>query len=304
LSVEGAISWHLVGCMAALGSALAWAVGSILFRRIGDEASPLGMNLGKGLLGLLLLGFALLATGWEPMNGRTVFFLALSGVVGIALGDTFFFMALVRLDPRLTLLLGTVGQVVTVLMAMLFLGERPSALAWLGIPLVLGGVTWVMAEQLPVDGSGGRELRLKGIFWGLAASLCISTGFILAKVGLEEVSALQGTFWRFAFGMLGLAAFGWVRGELLIWLRPFASASLLRRIILAVLVVTFGGFWLTMVGYKHTDASVATILMSTEPLFILPLARIVMQERVTPRAIVGACVAVAGVVTIILGVGS
>ena len=297
------LSLHALGCLAALGSALAWAVGSILFRRIGDEASPLGMNLGKGLLGLLLLGLALVVVGTTPMSARTVFFLAISGVVGIALGDTFFFMTLMRLDPRLTLLLATVGQVATVFMAMLFLGERPGALAWVGIPLVLAGVTWVMSEQMPVEDKLSTRLKLQGIGWGLLASLCISSGFILAKVGLEEVSALQGTFWRFAFGMAGLALFGWVRGDLVAWLRPFASLGLLRRIVLAVLVVTFGGFWLTMVGYKYTHASVATILMSTEPLFILPLARIFMDERVTPRAVVGALVAVVGVVCIVLSVG-
>jgi len=297
------ISLHVLGCLAALGSALAWAVGSILFRRIGDEASPLGMNLGKGILGLLLLGLALLLVGTTPMSPRTVFFLAVSGIVGIALGDTFFFMTLMRLDPRLTLLLATVGQVATVVMAMLFLGERPGAMAWLGIPLVLAGVGWVMAEQMPKEDTQAASLKWAGIGWGLLASLCISSGFILAKVGLEEVSALQGTFWRFAFGMIGLAAFGWIRGELVTWLRPFASVGLLKRIVLAVLVITFGGFWLTMVGYKYTHASVATILMSTEPLFILPLARIFMDERVTPRAVVGALIAVAGVICIVLSVG-
>jgi len=296
------LSLNALGCLAALGSAVAWAVGSILFRRIGDEASPLGMNLGKGILGLLLLGVALLLVGTTPMSARTVFFLALSGVVGIALGDTFFFMTLVRLDPRLTLLLATVGQVATVFMAMFFLGERPGAMAWVGIPLVLGGVTWVMAEQMPHEDRGGRSLKLGGIGWGLLASICISSGFILAKVGLEDVSALQGTFWRFAFGMIALGMFGWVKGDLVAWLRPFTSLGLLRRIVLAVLVITFGGFWLTMVGYKYTDASVATILMSTEPLFILPLARIFMDERITPRAVVGSLIAVAGVVCIVLSV--
>jgi drug/metabolite transporter (DMT)-like permease len=297
------LSLHALGCLAALGSALAWAVGSILFRRIGDEASPLGMNLGKGLLGLVLLGLALLVVGTTPMSPAAIFWLALSGVVGIALGDTFFFMALMRLDPRLTLLLATVGQVATVFMAMVFLGERPGALTWLGIPLVLGGVTWVMAEQMPHEDKASKAFRLKGIGLGLLASLCISSGFILAKLGLEEVSALQGTFWRFAFGMAGLATFGWIRGELVTWLRPFASGDLLRRIIVAVLVITFGGFWLTMVGYKYTHASVATILMSTEPLFILPLARLFMDERITPRAITGALVAVSGVICIVLSVG-
>ncbi len=301
--METGLSWHLIGCGAALGASLAWAVGSILFRRIGDEASPLGMNLGKGLLGLALLGLALLVVGIDPISGRDLAILAASGVIGIALGDSFFFMALVRMDPRLTLLLGTVGQVATVLMAVVLLGERPGWRTWAGIPLVLGGVTWVMAEQFLADDDKRRKLRFQGLIWGLLASLCISGSFILAKLGLEEVSALQGTFLRFAFGMAGLALYGLLRGELGEWLRPFKSPQLLRRIVLAVLVVTFGGFWLTMAGYKYTDASLATILLSTEPIFILPLAWFFLKERVSWQAVCGAVVAVAGVVMILSGVG-
>lgn len=293
----------LLGASAALASAAGWAVGSILFRRIGDEASPLGMNLGKGILSLLLLGAVLLVAGTSTMDGRALAFLVVSGVIGITLGDTFFFMALVRLDPRLTLLLMTVGQVATVLMAVAFLGERPAPLAWAGIPLVLGGVTWVMREQTPAAERGQGRMGTGGVTWGLLAALCISGGFVLAKVGLEEVSALQGTVVRFAAGMAGLALYGLARGEIGAWLSPFRSPALLRSILLAVAVISFGGFYLTMVAYKHTDASLATILMSTEPIFILPLAAVALKERISRRAVLGALVAVSGVVLIVLGMG-
>ncbi len=291
----------LTGCLVALGAAAAWAAGSILFRRIGDDVSPMGMNLGKGLMGIVLLGIALAAAGTEPLDGRTALFLAASGLVGIALGDTFFFMALVRLDPRLTLLLGTIGQVLTVLMAMAFLGERPAAVAWAGIVLVLGGVTWVMAEQMEEDTAEQRSRRWSGVAWGLAAAVCMSVGIILAKVGVEEVSALEATLVRLAAGMAGLALYGAVRGQLRPWLAPFRSTALLRRIFVAVLVVVFGGFWLSILALKYIDASLATILLSTEPLFILPMVAVFLRERVTPRAVAGAVIASGGVVLIILG---
>ena len=290
----------LIGIGIALCSAAAWAVGSILFRKIGDDASPLGMNLGKGLIGLVLLGVVLLAVGLEPLDTRTLLYLGASGIVGIALGDTFFFMALMRLEPRMTLLLGTIGQVLTVLMALLFLGERPAPLAWGGIALVLAGVTWVMFEQLDEDDQDVRSKRSQGVIWGLLAAVCMSVGIILAKVGVESVSALEATWVRLAFGMAGLTLYGLLTRNLVSWLTPFKSPVLLRKIFVAVLVVIFGGFWLSILALKYIDASLATILMSTEPLFILPLAIFILKEKVSVRAIVGALVAVSGVVLIVL----
>jgi len=39
---------RLLGMSAALGSAASWAIGSILFKRIGETVTPFGMTLSKG----------------------------------------------------------------------------------------------------------------------------------------------------------------------------------------------------------------------------------------------------------------
>ncbi len=294
-----ALALTLAGGLAALGSAAAWAVGSILFRRIGEEASPLGMNLVKGVIGLAMLGAVLALTGIEPVDARSLALLSASGLVGIALGDTFFFMALVRLEPRLTLLLATVGQVFTVLLALALLGERPALLAWPGMALVLGGVTWVMRERLPDDEPDLRRQRRLGVIYGLAASVCMSAGILLAKLGVAEVSALQGTFLRLAAGVAGLVVFGVVTRQLVGWVGPFRDRKLVRSMVLAVVVIMFGGFYLSLLALKLTDASVASVLNATEPLFILPLAALVLRERISARAGAGAAVAVAGVAMVL-----
>ena len=291
----------LLGSGAALGSAMAWAMGSILYRKIGDAASPLGMNLGKGLLGLCLIGVWLLFVGVEPMDTRSVVYLSISGLLGIALGDTFFFMALVRIDPRQTLLLGTVGQVFTVLLALLFLGERPTALTWIGIVLVLGGVTWVLRERLPRESRERRKVRVAGIAYGLIAAVLMSSSVITAKVGVATVPTVQATALRLLSGMVGLGLYGLATRDLRAWLQPFTDVSLLRSIIVAVVVTIFGGFWLSIVSLKHIDASAATILTSTEPLFVLPLVVLFLGERVSFKAVLGASVAVGGVALVLLG---
>ena len=290
----------LLGGLAALVSAAAWAVGSILFRKIGDDAPPLGMNLGKGLIGLVYLGIALLFTGVESVSGRALFFLLVSGIVGIAVGDTLFFAALVRLEPRLTLLLSTVGQVFTVLLAFALLGERPAPQAWLGMLLIVGGVTWVMREQMgPEERAEVRQKRFVGIVLGLLAAVCMSAGYLLSKMALSEISALQATFLRLLAGVAGLLVLGAGTRQLGTWLGPFRDPGLLQSILVAVAVIMFGGFYLSMVALKLTDASVASVLMSTEPLFILPLAAIALKEKVSRRAIVGSVVSVVGVALVL-----
>ena len=99
------MSYTLLGGIAALISAATWGIGSILWRKIGDKISPFSMNLSKGILGSLYLTVVLLIIGFQPLTVRDFVFLGISGLLGIALGDTFFFMSLMNMGPRLTSLI-------------------------------------------------------------------------------------------------------------------------------------------------------------------------------------------------------
>lgn len=296
--IQSRLIYVTFGSLAALTSAFTWALGSILFRKLGDKVSPLGMNLGKNIIGILYLGVILLLLGIEPMSNREFLLLICSGLLGIALGDTFFFRALIYLGPRLTLLLGTLGPAVTVILAVLFLKERLSLLAWIGIILTMGGVTWVSWERSPREEI--RKNRTSGIRYLLLSILCTSIGIIFAKIGVSSVSALQGLLIRFLGGTIGLTLYGGVSRQLRNWLIPFKDPRLLRFILFTVFIVVFGGFWLFLLGLKYIDASVATILNSTTPLFVLPLAAFILKEKISIREIIGATVAVSGVALIFM----
>ena len=69
---------------------------------------------------------------------------------------------------------------------------------------------------------------------------------------------------------------------------------------LAVFVAIFGGFWLFLVALKYADASVATVLNSTTPLFILPMAAISLKEKIPVHAVIGSIIGVMGVALIFI----
>lgn len=291
--------YKILGSLAALFSASAWAFSSILFRRLGEKALPLGMNLGKCIIGVLYLGVVLVFTGIKPVSIQSFLLLGVSGLLGIAFGDTFFFKALIYLGPRLSLLLGTLGPVFTVTLAVIFLREKISLLVCLGIFLTVAGVTWVLWQQSPDEKRGENYLR--GIQYALLSMICTSIAIILAKIGVVSISALEATFIRLFWGIIGLALWGGLNRQLKDWLSPFKDPRSLKLILFAVLVAIFGGFYLFLVALKYTDASIVTILNSTTPLFILPMAAFILKEKVSIREVTGATLAVAGVVLIFIG---
>lgn len=291
-------TYTILGCLAALTSAFAWALGSILFRKIGNEATPLGMNLCKGIIGLFYLLIVIAILGFKPVSLSTFLILGASGLLGIALGDTLFFKTLMYLGPRLTVLLETMGPVCTVILAVVFLRERLSPLTWGGIFLTTAGVTWVLWEESKPQ-KVNKNWR-SGIIYALLSALCMSLGIIFAKKVIGTTSALQATFIRFLGGVLGIVAWGFIAGSLKSVLEPFRKPRLLVFTFFTVFVIIFGGFWLFLVALKYVDASVATILNSTAPLFILPLSAIFLKEKISSRAIIGAAVTVCGIILIFL----
>jgi len=81
---------RIIGIAAALGSAASWAVGSVMFKVLGDKLQPIPLTFAKGTVGAILLGLALLASGVQGISLGPFLLLTLSGILGIAIGDTFF----------------------------------------------------------------------------------------------------------------------------------------------------------------------------------------------------------------------
>ena len=92
-----------------------------------------------------------------------------------------------------------------------------------------------------------------------------------------------------------------------LWITPWARAGLpaliaARRtvvaplIVLSVLTAVSSMTWIA--GLKYSDVVVATVLSSTSPMFALVLGALFLGERLTPHAVGGAVLTVAGIVVL------
>jgi len=283
---------HALGVGAALASAASWAVGTILFKGIGENFSPSAMTLIKSLLSVLLLAISLIFVGWTTVPLPSLAWLILSGLIGIAAGDTCFFAALRLLPVHQLIILMMLAPGITLSLAILFLGEMPSPIAWLGIAMVMSGVALTLSADLRRE-RGGRGAPT-GLVLGLLSVLCMGVSVIIAKIGLNAMPALQATFLRMAAGSVGMLVVGSAKMQLKGWLAPLRDGGLKWRFALAVGIVTFGGFWLALFSVKRLEVSVANTLLATEPLFALPLSVFWLRERPVALAWSGAAVAFPG----------
>jgi drug/metabolite transporter (DMT)-like permease len=65
----------------------------------------------------------------------------------------------------------------------------------------------------------------------------------------------------------------------------------------------FLGVWMSLEAADRVPLGIAQTLVSLPPVFVLPFSRLVYHERIGPRAVVGAIIAVAGVATLFAGAG-
>jgi drug/metabolite transporter (DMT)-like permease len=298
--VDGPSPW--LGGSLALASAAMWALASVLWARIGRHVTPVGMNLGKGLVALAVLLALALATRFPVADLRGWALLGVSGVIGIALGDTAYMAALVRLGPHRLLVLTSLVPLVASGMAMIFLHERPGPRWFLGAALCVGGVAIVLRERLPERSDAGSWRA--GVLLGGLTVLLEAAGITLAGAGVKGLGtegAFDGTFIRLLCAVVALVGAGLPGLRLLGWLAPFRRPRLFVGLLLASLLGTFLGIGLSMAALAYTDVAVATVLNATSPLFVLPVWALVARERVSLRAVLGALAAVAGVAVLLTG---
>lgn len=286
---------RFIGVAAALLSAASWALGSILFKRLGDRLPASALTLAKGAVGTIVLALSVLYIGPGGVDPRNMTLLVLSGVLGIAVGDTLFFKALGNLGAHAVVVLLTLGQVFTLLLAVVFLNERPAPLDWVGIGAIVAGVTVVLFAQASEDGSS----RMVGIAYGIAAVICMSVATIIAKDALAMTDSVQAAFIRMLAGTVGIFLVLLPQRKSFLALKPLANPKFAAFFLFSVIVVTFGGFWLSLYAMKAIDVTIANTLGSTEPLFVMPLAAILLRESIRPIAVAGSCLAMSGIVIIL-----
>ncbi|WP_254995990.1 EamA family transporter [Cyanobium sp. Aljojuca 7D2] len=290
-----------MGVAAALAAALCWTLASGLWRRLPTSLGPAELNLLKNLIALALQVPLLVGSAPTLQLGPTGLLL-LSGVLGIALGDSFYFAALRRLGTRRTLTFDAGGPAVTAAAGCLLLAEWPGPRQWLGIALISLAVV-VVARQRPMAEAGGdleAHQRL-GVVLALAALLCGGAGALLARAALRTsgLDPWHAATLRLLAATLVLLP---LLGRLMTHLRRPRPRPPGRRwllVLAATLLGTSAGIGLQQLALARLPGGLAVALLATAPVMAVPLAPLEGDRPGVP-GVLAALLAVLGVVLVAL----
>ena len=286
------------GELAAVATALCWAVGSLFFTLTGRKVGSGTVNRARLVLALLFLVaiHRIFLGDWFPSqaDGTRFLWLGLSGLIGYVAGDGMLFEAFVLIGPRLAMLLMTLVPIFGASLAWIFLGENLTGLEVLAILVTLAGIAWVVGERKN-KGLATPGKYTWGLLLGVGGALGQAVGLLLAKKGLDGgFSAISGNLIRVAAAVVLLLVYTWVKGDMFFHVRRLSGRRVQWQIAVASFLGPVLGVVLSLVAISETEIGIASTLMSLSPLFLIPLSRLVFKERITIRAVVGTLVALVG----------
>lgn len=291
---------HHFGETMAVVAAILFAWTSILFTSAGRRLGVLAVNLLRLPLGAFCLGLThlfLFGSVWpRDLDWQAQAWLAASGIVGLAIGDSALFASFTRVGPRRGMMMMASAPVFTVITAWILLGEKLGGRTLLGIVVIIAGVLLAVSGRDEghgiFSGLSRRQLR-NGYLLGLVAAAGQGLGSTFAKLGMTELAPLSATLVRLVWGALAAIVF------ILPGLASRLGQQLRdRRGLLAlggaVLLGPFISVWISIVAIKHADTGVAQTLLGTVPIFVIIPAWVVYGDRPTRQSLIGVVVAVAG----------
>ena len=297
-----------IGEIAALTAALLWTFSSLLWGQI--NLSALGLNLCKNVLGSLMLLLHLIALLYLTERsqlflapGISWFWLGMSGLVGVVVGDTVYFRSLQIMGARRALIMATTGPIFAAVLGWIFLQELLSMVAISGIVLTVAGVLLVVADRKAKQEEPGlMPGRLRdGILLGLAGAVCQSVGGLFSKLGMQDSAgndicdAAEATLIRLSIAALITLGYVVARNQFGPILKNARHWTNLRLIIPATAVGTWLGIWMSQVAYQCSDIAIAQTLLATCPLFAIPIVWLAEGHRITAIGVVGTIVALIGI---------
>jgi drug/metabolite transporter (DMT)-like permease len=292
-----------LGEIAAMGTALCWSFGSILFtissRRLGYSLVN-RMRLAVALV-LLTLAHFITHGRFIPLGvtGYHWFWFGLSGIIGFAIGDMLLFKAFVMLGARLAMLLMALVPVFGVVIAWIFLGETLSLTQLLSVSIVIAGIIWVVSERKNNDHP--HDDYFIGILCGVGGALGQALGLILSKKGLvNDFSALSGNIIRVLVAVCVLWSLTLIRGKIPYTIKRLRDRKGVITLSGGAFCGPFLGVWLSLVAVQNTYVGIASTLMALPPIFLIPLSYWIFKEKISLGALIGTIVAVIGVSLIFL----
>jgi drug/metabolite transporter (DMT)-like permease len=271
--------------LAFVGVVLFGAVNAIAVRHIVTELAPFWGASTRFLTAGLIMAALVVATRRPFPRGPSLVGAMVYGAFAFTASYAFIYPALRETPAGTTMVLIALAPLMTFGLAIAQGQERFRAQGLLGALVAMAGVAVVFADQISADVPIGSLLLV------VLGTACMAESGVIGKwipksdpVGTNAVAMLTGGILLLALSVLA--------GEP--WSIPSQAATWLAAgyLVLFGSVALFALYLYALVRWTASAVSYVTLLM---PLVTVPLASILIGERITPSLVIGGGIVLAGV---------
>ena len=246
-----------------------------------------------GLLAFLLV----VSPGRLRVSARELPFLAAFGIVGVALTQWLYYVAIGRMPVGIALVFEMTAPVLIALYVWLVRREAVRRRLWAALVLSLSGLVFV-AEVWQDGGS----LDGLGVLAGLGASVCLAVYYLMGERGTHTRDPVALTCWSFvAAGLFWSVAQPWWRFDASVLAEPVPVSIGGLELPLWLLVTWIVGmgamvpFWLSIAALRHLPPTTAGLVATVEPVFASIVAWLWVEQVLSGWQVLGGLVVLTGI---------
>jgi len=289
-----------LGELAALLTAICWAVTASAFEDAGKKIGSMNVNLLRLFPGLLLLSlFTLITRGYFlpfDASAETWFWMLLSGLVGFVIGDLLLFEAFILIGARISMLIYASVPPLSGLLAYLFLGESMTHIQILGMFITLSGISLVILDK---KGEGGRfrfRHPLLGILLAFGGAIGQAAGYVIGKHGMGDFDPFAANQIRLIAAIGGFSLIFTLKGKWKDMGRALKEPAKLKSTLTGAVFGPFIGVSLSLYAVQRINPGVASTLMSVTPVLLILHGLIFNKDKIDVKEILGAVITFAGLI--------
>ncbi len=303
------------GEFAALLTAFFWTITALAFESASKKVGSLSVNLIRLVVAFILLGIyswivrgMFFPTDAAPHNW---IWLSLSGLVGFVLGDLFLFRAYVVVGARISMLIMALAPPIAAIIGWFVLGEQLTLQQLGAMVVTFAGIAIVVLKReidepelldgvVVVTKGNRKKVRfsypISGILLAFGGAVGQGGGLVLSKFGMADYDVFAAVQIRVITGVVGFAGLFLVLNRWKSLGKAVKNRKAMGRLSVGAFFGPFLGVSFSLWAVKFTTTGVASAIMSIVPVLIIPPSILILKEKFNPKELIGAIIAIAGVV--------
>ena len=195
----------MIGFFAAISAVCCWTFACSIWHGESKKLLPRQINIYKNLLASIFFLPVVLSIDWFS-DINSIFFLIISGIVGIGIGDTLYINSLKIIGTRKTLSFEAITPIIATAFGSLTINEIYPKTVWLG-SFIVSFSLFMIVRQNTHQQDHSRKTKFFGILCAMGSVLCavvaalisrlILIGSVLTPIQTTEIRLLSATIFLF-----------------------------------------------------------------------------------------------------------